>query len=236
MSLWSKVITALRGSANEAAEAIADTHALKILDQEVRDASQELNISKENLTEKMARQKVAEQKCATLKSKIAEFEDFAIQALEKNDEPLAMELAEKVAELEKQLNTEQNACDDYTHNAHKLRHAIKQAEQNIKQLKQQVETVKATDNVQRAQAAVAQRHTNSDSSLSAAMDTLERIKEKQELKAARFNAAQELADELSDDTLNTRLETAGIVANNLNGDEVLARLKHKAILRIESDK
>ena len=236
MSIWSKVITALRGSANEAGEAFADAQALKILDQEVRDATEELKNSKDDLTEKMARQKVAEQKCAALASQITEFEDYAIQALEKKDETLALELAEKVAELEKQLNIEQNSCDDYTNSADSLRHAIALADQNIKHLKQQVETVKATESVQRAQAAVTEQHSDSASKLAKAMDSLERIKEKQALKNARFSAAQELAEDLSDDTLNTRLESAGIVVNkNVSGDTVLARLKHKATLRLESD-
>ena len=47
MNLWSKMLTALRGGMNEAGEAVVDTQALRILDQEVRDASAELKLSKE---------------------------------------------------------------------------------------------------------------------------------------------------------------------------------------------
>lgn len=235
MNVWSKVITALRGGANEAGLAIADTQALRILDQEVRDANEELTNSKNSLAEMMARQKVAEQKCTTLNRKITEFEDYAVQALEKNDESLALDLAEKIADLEQQLITEQNACNDFTNNADKLRNAIKLADHNIKRLKHQVDTVRATENVQRAQAAVAQRHSDSNSKLSTAMDSLERLKEKQELKSARFIAAQELSEELSEDTLNHRLEAAGIVPGGLNSDAVLTRLKNKMTLRLETD-
>ncbi len=42
MSVWKKLITAVRGGANEAAEAVADNQALRILDQEIRDAKEEL--------------------------------------------------------------------------------------------------------------------------------------------------------------------------------------------------
>ena len=235
MSIWSKVMTALRGGVNEAGEAIADTQALRILDQEIRDAEEELNNCRDSLAEMMARQKVAEQKWTTLDAKITEFEDYAIQALEKSDESLALELAEKIADLEKQRNTEQSACDEYTNNVNSLRHAVKKADAEIKHLKHQVDAVRATENVQRAQAAVAQRHSDSNSRLSTAMDSLERIKEKQGLKSAQLNAAQELAEEVSDDSLNNRLEAAGITSDNLNGDTVLARLKSKLTLRIESD-
>ena len=162
MNVWSKLITALRGGANEAGEAIVDLQALRILDQEVRDATEELVKSRESLAEMMAREKVAEQKCFTLNGKITEFEDYAIQALHKNDESLAQELAEKIADLENQLNIEQSACDGYKSNADSLRKAIKQADKQIKELKHQVDTVRATENVQRAQAAVAQRHSVGD--------------------------------------------------------------------------
>ena len=236
MSIWSKVITALRGGANEAGEAIADTQALRILDQEIRDATEELQISKERLVEMMAKQKVAEQKCTTLNSKITEFEDYALQLLEKNDdEALVLELAEKISDLGKQLNTEQNAYHDYTESVDSLRNATRQADRNIKHLKHQLDTIRATENVQRAQAAVAQRHSDSTSRLATAMDSLERIKEKQELKSAQLNAEQELAEDISDGSLKDRLEAAGVVSESLSGEAVLARLKSKVILRLESD-
>ncbi len=235
MSVWSKIVTALRGSANEVGEAIADSQALRILDQEIRDAEDELKNSRDSLAEMMARQKVAEQKCTELNAKITEFEDYAIKALEKNDESLALDLSEKIADLVKQLNTEQNACNNYTRDSDELRIAIKQADQNIKQLKHDVHTVKATENIQRTQAASSQQHSDSNSRLATAMSSLERIKEKQALKNAQFNAEQQLAEDLSEDTLNNRLEAAGIVSESESGDAVLGRLKNKMTMQIESN-
>ncbi len=235
MSVWSKIITALRGGVNEVGEAIADSQALRILDQEIRDAEEELKNSKDSLAEMMAGQKVAEQKCTSLNAKITEFEDYAIQVLEKNDEALALDLAGKIADLEKQLNAEQNACNGFTRDTDALRDAIKRADQNIIQLKHEVNTVRATEDVQRTQASVSQRHSDSNSRLTTAIDSLERIKEKQALKNARFNAEQELAEDLSEDTLNQRLEAAGIISESMTADTVLARLKNKMMLQIESD-
>ena len=235
MSVWSKVMTALRGSINEVGEAIADSQALRILDQEIRDADEELKQSRESLAEVMARQKVAEQQCTTLNDQIIEVENYALQALEQNDESLAIELAEKISALEKQLNSDQNTYQEYTENANKLRNATQLADENIKNLKFQVESVKATEDVQRAQAAVAQRHSDSNSRLAIAMDSLERIKEKQKLNNAKCNAVQEIAENHAEDTLNNRLEAAGIISDNLSSDAVLARLKNKLTLRIGSD-
>ena len=114
---------------------------------------------------------------------------------------------------------------EFEENAEKLRAAIRQAERNIKHLKQQVDTVKAVDNVQRAQAAVAERFSGSDSKLRTAMESLERIKEKQSLKSAQISAGAELAEELSETSLQSKLEDAGITSSGSQASDVLTRLK-----------
>lgn len=227
MNILAKMMTALRGGANEAGEAIVDSQALRILDQEVRDAYEELKQSKDGLAEIMARQKLAEEKCSNLKKQIDEHEGYAIKALEKNDESLAREVAEKIAGLESQLDQEKEAGDGFALSANKLRTTIQQTERNLKRLKQQVDTVKATENVQRAQAAVAERHSGSHSKMRTAMDSLDRIKEKQALKDAQMTSASELAESTSDISLQVKLEEAGIAPGGHSADDVLARLKNK---------
>lgn len=227
MNILAKMMTALRGGANEAGEAIVDNQALRILDQEVRDAYEELKQSKDGLAEIMARQKLAEEKCTGLKKQIEEHEGYAIKALEKSDDSLAREVAEKIAGLESQLDQEKEAGDGYALSVNKLRTTIQQTERNLKRLKQQVDTVKATENVQRAQAAVAERHSGSHSKMRTAMDSLDRIKEKQALKDAQMTSASELAESTSDVSLQVKLEEAGITPGGHNADDILARLKNK---------
>ncbi len=227
MNIWSKMITALRGGVNEAGEAIVDSQAMRILDQEIRDATEELKQSKDGLTSIIAQQKLAEEKCVQMEKSIAEYEGYATQAIEKDDEKLALEVAQKIADLENQLSTEKSASGSFAQHADKLRSAIKLAEQNIKRLKQQIDTVKATESVQRAQSAVAERHSGTNSKLRTAMDSLERIKERQALKSAQMSAAEELDQENETDSLQQKLEQAGIIANGSSAQAVLDRLKHK---------
>lgn len=227
MNIWAKLVTALRGGVNEAGEAVVDTQALRILDQEVRDASEELKRSKDHLAELMAREKVAEEKISSFKKEIKENEGYAIKALEENKESLAKEVAEKIANLEHQLENEKSAEREYAGSVKSLRETIRSTEQHLQRLKQQVDTVKATESVQRAQSAVAERHSGTDSKLQTAMDSLERIKEKQSLKGAQMKAAEELAKDGSSDGLRQRLEDAGIAPSH-SADDVLARLKQKA--------
>ena len=228
MNIWAKMMVALRGGINEAGEAIVDSQALRILDQELRDASDELKQSKESLVSIIARQKVTEEKLTKLKDQIKEYEGYALQALQQNNEPLALEVAEKIASFEQVFESENELVSTYKKSADKLRQSIHLADANIKRLKQQVDTVKATESVQRAQQAVAQRYSGPDTKLRTAMESLERIKQKQAEAAARIEAAEALSVEDETDDLEKKLIEAGIVQNKPNAQQILTRLKQKS--------
>ncbi|MEX6501208.1 PspA/IM30 family protein [Pseudomonas zhanjiangensis] len=229
MNVWSKLLTALRGGANEMGEAVVDGQALRILDQEIRDADLELRKSKEALAEIMAKQKLAAERAGRSAAKVAEYEQYALKALEAGNEELAREVAVKIAHLEVEQASEREQADAYTASVAQLRKAVSQAEANIKRLKQQVDTVKATESVQKAQMAVAHRYGGSQAKLHTAVESLERIKQRQAERAAKMEATAELAEEAgSEDSLQSKLRAAGIVAADSGADSVLARLKDKA--------
>lgn len=229
MNVWSKLLTALRGGANEMGEAVVDSQALRILDQEIRDADQELRKSKEALAEIMAKQKLAAERAGKSAAKVAEYEQYALKALESGNEALAREVAVKIANLEVEQASEREQADAYAASVAQLRRSVSQAEANIKRLKQQVDTVKATESVQRAQMAVAHRYGGSQAKLHTAVESLERIKQQQAERAAKMEATAELAEEASaEDALDRKLRAAGIVADDASADSVLARLKGKA--------
>ena len=179
MSIWAKVATAVRGGVNEAGEAIVDNQALRILDQEIRDADNGLSKSKDALASIIAKRKLADKKVESIKSSLSEYEGYVMQALEKEDEALATEIAEKIAGLETELLGEEGLAKSFADSETQLRRAVSQTESNLKRLKQQVDTVKATEKVQRAQSAVASRHAGAGSSMRSAVDSLERLKTKQ---------------------------------------------------------
>ena len=227
MSIWAKVATAVRGGVSEAGEAIVDNQALRILDQEIRDADNGLGKSKEALTGIIAKRKLADKKVESLKSSLTEYEGYAMQALDKGDEELANEIAGKIAGLETELMGEEGLATSFAGSESQLRKAVAQTEANLKRLKQQVDTVKATETVQKAQAAVAARHSGTGSSMRSALDSLERLKNKQAERAAKFEAASELAESTEEVSLDDKLKAAGIVDGGASGGDVLARLKAK---------
>jgi len=226
MNVLNKLVTALKGGVTEAGEAIVDTQALRILDQEIRDADEALNQSKDSLASIIARQKLAEEKASKIAESIEENEGYAIKALDQGDEKLAMDVAEKIASLEAKLATEKESAEGFANSADQLRSAIAQAEKDVLYMKNQVDTVKATENVQKAEAAVSERHSGNNSKLRTAMDSLERIKEKQAMTSAQMSAARDMANEGGGSSLDKRLEEAGIKESTKAAD-VLERLKQK---------
>ncbi len=227
MSIWARVATAVRGGVSEAGEAIVDHQALRIVDQEIRDAEGELKKSKEALTSIIAKRKLSDKKVDSLKSSLTEYEGYAMKALDKGDDELAGEIADKIAGLETELMAEGGAAKSFLDSESHLRKTVGQTEANLKRLKQQVDTVKATEIVQKSQAAVAARHSGAGSGMRSALDSLERLKTKQAERAAKFEAASEIAESTEEAGLDAKLKAAGIVGGGASGGDVLARLKAK---------
>lgn len=227
MAIFKKLVTALRGGINEAGEAIIDTQALRILDQEIRDADSELKQAKESLANILAQQKLADKVVKETQSKIDEYESYAIKALENGNEELALEVSEKIGFLESELENNKQQATYFAETVKSLRQSISQTEINIRNLKQQVDIVKATESVQKAQSAVAQRYGGSTAKLQTALDSLDRIKKRQEKNSAVIEAKNELAKLENQSTLDSKLEAAGIKSGNQNAAAILARLKEK---------
>ena len=210
MSLLQKIFTAARGAATETGEAIVDNQALRILDQEIRDAGVELRKAKDALTEVMAKRKLTANKVNDYRNTISNYENHAMQALDQGNEALATEVAERIAQIESDLGTEEALVQEFQRSENSLRSTIGKTEAGLKRMQQQVHTVKATAAVQKAQAAVSARHSGANSSMQGALGSLERIRQRQTEQAARFEAAEELESAGNTNDLDAKLAAAGI--------------------------
>lgn len=227
MSIIRKLITAVRGHATEAGEAIVDKNALVILDQEIRDSKEALNKSRTNLTSIMAERQIHLNRVASMQANIEKLTSAAEAALAKGEEGLALEVAERIASEQSDMETEQALADQFESSVTALKASIREAEQQVKHLEQQVNVVKATENVQRAQASVAARHSGQNTGVRTAIDSLERIKAKQEKRGAQIQAANQLAADTQGESLDAKLKAAGIGTNTRSAQDILAGLKNK---------
>ncbi len=223
-----KLWTALKGGVNEATEAAADSQSIRILDQELREAKNELIACDQNLAKIMAKRKLTEKKVASLNEEVVTYTNHAITASEKGDEALALECAEKVADLEVALATEQEILNGFSQSEKALKENIQKAKTNVRRMEQQIDQIKATASVQKAQVAVSSRHMGANSKVKTALDSLDRIKPKQQEKAAELEAAEEMAAEESGSSLDARLKASGIVpGGQASGKDKLAELLAK---------
>ena len=226
MSVWKKLVTAIKGGVTEAAEAVADNQAIRILEQEIRDAKEELRKSDHARTQILAKCKLAQQKVDALDKSIAEYEEHARKAID-TDRQLALDCAQKVTELSEQRETEAQYLAQFQQSEKKLAENITQAKGNLRRLEQQVDMVKATESVQKAQVAVSSRHMGANSKMKTATESLQRIQDKQKLRDAELQAAEELATNESTDDLEKRLAEAGIKGGKSSAEDELSRILGK---------
>jgi phage shock protein A len=227
MSIFKKIMTAIRGGASEAGEAIIDANATRIFEQEIRDAENHLTKAKRDLTGVMAEQMSAQREVTRLEKEISEHEGYAGQALEKGDETLALAVAEKIASLESDLTTQQQAHDSFAGNADRLKELVKKSERQVTEHKRQLSMVKTTESVQKATSAITDNFSSSNSKLLSAKDSLERIKAKQQKFDDKMKAAEVLESEDSDTSLAAQLKEAGIGSQSSSANSVLDRIKAK---------
>ncbi|HHI94007.1 MAG TPA: PspA/IM30 family protein [Gammaproteobacteria bacterium] len=225
MGIFNKLLTAVRGGATEVGEAIVDSQAIRILEQEIRDSKKALHDAKTGLTSIMAEKMGVDRKVKDLTAKITEHEAYAMQAMEKGDENLALDIANKIAEFEHELTIQQGIRDGYDSKVASLKKMIRQSERNIQAMDREVSVVKTTAKVQKANDLASAKFSGSNSSLRSATESLERVKARQQQREDQAAAAMELhADENGDD-LQARLKNAGIVDSGSSGSSILDRLK-----------
>jgi phage shock protein A len=143
MSVWRKLVTAFKGGATEAAQNVVDGQAIRILEQEIREAKEELRKSDHARTQILAKCKLAKQKVDSLQASISQYEEHARKAID-TDRQLALDCAQKVSDLSVEMETEQTYLDQFTQSEKQLAGNINQAKANLKRLEQQVDMVKAT--------------------------------------------------------------------------------------------
>ncbi len=225
MGLLNKLLTAVRGVAHEAGEAIVDEQGVRILEQEIRDSKENMNKAKTSLTAVMAESMAANRKVTALENEIKEYEGYVAAALNKGDEGLAMEAAEKLAELETEFNTQKTVAESFSSQVTQLKSTIKETEKQIEAMERQVNVVKTTESVQKAAEATASSFSGTTSSLNNAASSLERIKARQQKRQDQMAAASELAKDSSGEDLKSRLASAGITQSSNSASSVLERIR-----------
>lgn len=224
MSVWGKLFTAMRGGVNEAAETAADSQALRILDQEIRDAENALRRARSDLAGIMANAKRLEKRLMSAREKDERDVASAKAAMEAGREDLARGLAQRIADTRAEITRDEGDLERLHQQQHAMMRTVQDTQARIDAMKREVESVKATDSLQKAQSAIASSQSGVNSRLGSAMDSLERIRSRQEQTAARLEAGDELAALESGSDLDRQLLEAGIGGRRSSADDILAEI------------
>jgi phage shock protein A len=224
MSMLAKLSALFRGTAREAGQAVVDANALKILDQEIRDADTAQGKARDDLSGLVARRRMAETELKSFGEQIAKYESSVRAALSQGKADLAREVAQRIAELETEIATRAPLVEDMKAAEARLRTAIAATDQKIETLRREIDVVKVNDSVQRAQTSVALQSAGAQSRIGSAADSLQRIKQRQAVNEEKLRAGQELEDRRTGADLDAKLRDAGILPGHASADDVLARL------------
>ena len=229
MSMLSKLSALFRGTAHDAAQGVVDQNALKILDQEIRDADTNQGKARDDLAGLVARRRMAENEMASFRDQIAKYESSTRAALGQGKTDLAREVAGRIAELESQIGDREPVIENMKAAEMRLRQAIASTDQKIETLRREIDIVKVNESVQRAQTSVALQSAGAHSRIGSAADSLQRIKQRQAVQEERLRVGQEFEDKRTGADLDAKLKDAGILPGHSSADDVLARLTQQDV-------
>ncbi|WP_444996158.1 PspA/IM30 family protein [Aliikangiella sp. IMCC44359] len=227
MDILSKLLTAVRGSVRELGEAIVDEQSLRIFEQEIYDSKENLAEAKGSLTEIVAKKIATERKLVETKKSIIEHESYAVKALEQSNEALALDIANKISQLEVENENLKQELTHYEQNILSLKSQIGEAEEIINNYERELAVVKTQDSLLKATQSVKQAATLNELAIDSAGDTLEKIKQKQQFIQDKMDASVQLNCELNDENLEQKLKSAGIKQDVHSAENILARIKQK---------
>ena len=226
MGVLRDMLTALKGGASEIGEAIVDANAIRILEQEIRDAESAIASAKQSLTRMKSTEIKLKRELNTLSADIGDYERKAVSALDAGKEALATEVAGRIAELEgerDEKSAERAALDAEVGKIHQM---IKARERTIQKNKRDLDKVRTVQELQRATESVSKNFAATGSSAHRVSKALERVKSKQSNWQDRMEAGEWLEGQEAGDDLDAKLRAEGIGAGGGGGaSDVLARLK-----------
>ena len=228
MGILKSLFTLGKSFISQAEESIEETQGVRMLEQHIRDAKAELDKAGKSRVDLLARVKLSHDK-KDLRERKASLEARALEALSKNVNPsLINEVAEEIARLENLITAEEQVLSNLEVSRDGVEKAVTATAQRIAQFEQQMEVVKATEAMQRAQQAVTTSTVGASSSVSTAAESLKRLQTRQAERQARLDAAAQLEKVADGRDLDEKLAEAGIGGSNKSSaQDVLARLQRQ---------
>ncbi|ENB7195284.1 PspA/IM30 family protein [Enterobacter bugandensis] len=227
MGILKNLFTLGKSLLNQADEAIEEAQGVRMLEQHIRDAKAELDKAGKSRVDLLARVKLSNDKLSELRERKQYLESRAIEGMSKNiDAALLNEVAEEIARLENTITREAQVLDSLETSRNNIEKAVAITSQRINQFEQQLEVVKATEAMQRAQQAVTTSTVGATSNVTTAAESLKRLQTRQAERQAKLDALAQLEKVADGRELEEKLAQAGVgTTGTSSAQAVLERLK-----------
>ena len=218
--------TLARGTVAEVEEAIFEANAIRILEQQLRDAAVALEHSRCELACAMAHQASEERAVAALSQRIAELEVSGRKAIAGGRDDLGEAAAIEIAATEDERNDRVAAANRSNEEIKRIRQLVDDGRKRLLELRRGLELAKAQEALRRAGASGRRALATGKGALREAESTLARIRHAQAKEQDVSAALKELDRASSGRDLDERLAKAGFGATQkANPADVLARLR-----------
>jgi phage shock protein A len=228
-----KLFTTLgRGALAEVEEAVFDANAIRILDQQLRQAAGALEQSRRELACAMAYQASDDRAIAMLTDRIGELETSGRKAIEGGRNDLAEEVAIEIAALEDERNERCDAAGRGKDEIARLRQLVDEGRKRLLALRRGLELARAQDALNRAGANGRRAIASGRGALREAEGTLARIRATHAREQDVATALNEIESTASGLDLKARLDKAGFGSvERVKPADVLKRLQANATVK-----
>lgn len=157
--MFKTLSTLIVGANARAEDRVRDAFAIELIDQKIREAEASLKAAKATLASLIQRQRSEGAQRTGLQKRIADLTRRATEALEADNEDMAMQAAEAIAQMENELALRDQTCDRLDQKVLRLRASIEAQHRRIIDLKQgavQARAVRREQDIQMRMGAVSQ--------------------------------------------------------------------------------
>ena len=224
-----KIFTTLvRGAAAEAEEAVFDANAIRILEQQLRDAAGALGYSKRELACAMAHRASEARAAEALAARTAELEQSVTEAIAAARDDLATEAATVIAATEDELNERRVAIKRFDQDIARLKQLTETGRRRLGDLRRGLEMSRAQEALRRAGANGRRALVTGTGALREAEATLAKIRAAH-VKSDDFAEACDALDaDAAEKSIDRKLADAGFGPNlKTKPADVLERLRQK---------
>ncbi|MFK4132159.1 PspA/IM30 family protein [Pseudomonas luteola] len=220
-----KILTIILGFFRKGGEAIIDSNAIHLSEEQIRQAKDSIKESESSLVGLMTKLKLEERKSSELTQKINEHMANARSALEKDNAALAKKCTDEISRLTNEKATVDKIVSTYTKNIESINASIKDNKALIKNLEVRKDQAQANQDLIKANAAIANNYAGTTSAVSSVSETLDRLEAQQAEKLARFDVAKEYSAQNDGSSLERELREANITSGDTSSDALLAQLQ-----------